>query len=324
MKKYANEPISEPDANSDLVLYYNFNQTSGDVQDHSASNNTGYRYNFGPDGDAWTSSKGIFYLNFEEAKDVTKNYLKNYKAPFKTASGFVNGSSRFKCLQTGTAASPWVQENSVVDNGVTTEFHVDANKENYLTLSTTWDGFANEVKNLKLYQTVELPAGSYEFYAVNGQWEWTPAQTKTVVSTGTSLPDWNDLDTQALASSYCGLACKFMLTEPTSVNLGLVSNQKGQKCHAIAQFYLISNGFHYINADGGTAIKELQPEVSASSRLQAFGGLGSLRIEVTEPQTVKLYSVDGQLHWSGYVEHSARIPVPKGIYVIEQQKVVVR
>ena len=325
MKNYANGPISEPEANTDVVLYYNFNQSTGDVVDHSASNNSGKRTNFGPDGDAWTSSKGIFYLNFEEDKDVTKQYLKNYKAPFKTASGFVNGTTRFKRLQTGTEASPWIQENSVVANGVTTEFHVDANKGNYLTLSTTWDGFAAEVQNLKLYQPVELPAGSYTLYALPGEWEWYPSATKTVVSTGPSLPNWSDTD-KALAASYCGIGCKFTLAEPTTVNIGFVSNQSSQKCNAIKEIVLMSSGFHIIDANGGseTALKELRPEVSASNRLQAIGGLGSLSIAVTEPQYVRVFDTAGRLVWSAFVEKDASVSLPAGIYVTAGQKAIVR
>lgn len=263
IKGYANAPVSEPEANTNLALYYTFNQSAGNVEDHSASNLTGQRNNFGPDGDAWTSSKGIFFLNFEEAADITKNYLKNYKAPFITTTGTVNttNSSRFKKLQTGTTRSPWVQENSVVSDGITTEFYVDGNKENYLTLSTKWDSFADQVQDLKLYQTVELPAGAYEWYALPGSYEWTPVSTKTVVAEGTGLPDWNSIDTEAIASSYSGLSCKFTLLKPTTVSLGVVSSQKGQSCHAINQFALTSSGFTIIlpgdvNSDGTVDITD--------------------------------------------------------------------
>lgn len=326
VQQYCNASISEPAANSDLVFYADFNQGSGDVIDKSASGLSGKRNNFGPDGDSWTSSKGIFHLNFEEAKDVAKDYLKNYKAPFKTASGYVNGNSRFKRLQTGTTASPWVQENSVEADGITTEFYVDANKNNYLTLSTKWDGFADEVQSLKLYQPVTLPPGSYELYAYTDRTtEWVPSQTKTVVSTGTSLPDWNDLDTEALASSYCGLACKFLLKETTTVNIGLVSNQKGQACHTISQFYLLASGFTVITpTTPGDAIGEVYSEASATATLQARGGLNSIAILAAEPQYVNINAIGGQLIWSGFVEHEANIRVPSGIYIVNGQKVIVK
>ena len=326
IKSYANAPISEPAANTNLVLYYDFNQSSGDVADHSTSNLIGKRNNFGPDGDSWTSSKGIFFLNFEEAQDVTSKYLKNYKAPFYTASGTVNSSnnSRFKKLQTGVTRSPWVQENSVAGDGVTTEFHVDGNKENYLTLSTTWDGFANQVQNLKLYQTVELPAGAYEFYALQGSWEWKPITTKTVVAAGTGLPDWNDLDTQAIASSYSGLACKFTLLEPTTVSIGLVSNQSGTSCHAINKFVLTSSGFTLIDAIDDPVINDADYEYTATGTLQAIGGLGVIRIFVEEPQDVDIFDLSGKCIWSGFITQQATIPARKGLYTVKTQKVLVR
>ena len=326
VKSYANAPISEPTSNTNLVLYYDFNQSSGNVEDHSASNLVGQRNNFGPDGDSWTSSKGIFFLNFEEALDVTSKYLKNYKAPFSTTSGGVNSANttRFKKLQTGTTRSPWVQENSVAGDGVTTEFYVDGNKDNYLTLSTKWDNFADQVQNLKLYQTIELPAGAYELYAVQGSWEWTPISTKTVVAAGTGLPDWNDIDTEAIASSYSGLSCKFTLLEPTTVSIGLVSNQKGQACHAINKFALMSSGFTIIDAIDQPVINDADYEFTAEGTLQAIGGLGVIRIIVDEPQYVEVFDLSGKCIWSEFVTRQATIPARKGLYTVRSQKVIVR
>lgn len=322
----ANQPIIEPETTANLVLYYDFNQSSGNVLDKSLSKLTGVRNNFGPDGDAWTSSKGIFYLNFDEAEEVTSKYLKNYQAPFITATGTVNSSNstRFKRLQTGTTRSPWVQENSVDNGGVTTEFHVDGNKSNYLTLATKWDGFADQVNNLKLYQTIELPAGAYEFYALPGNFEWVPSSTKTAVALGTGLPDWNDLANEAIAANYCGTACKFILTEPTSVSLGLVSIQKGQACHAIQKFALTSSGFSLINAGEEVGIGEVTYDVSASNSLQANGGLGRIFINATTPQFVNVHNMSGQLIWSSFVEKDASLPVPAGIYIVSGQKVLVK
>lgn len=49
-----------------LKLYYNFNQTSGNVKDQVSGKVLGIRSNnFGPDGDSWTDSKGVFALCFE-------------------------------------------------------------------------------------------------------------------------------------------------------------------------------------------------------------------------------------------------------------------
>lgn len=64
---YSNSPILEVMSSIDdgaLKLYYDFNQTSGDVIDGSGNNLTGVRTNFGPDGDAWVDTKGVFSLNY--------------------------------------------------------------------------------------------------------------------------------------------------------------------------------------------------------------------------------------------------------------------
>ncbi len=325
VKQYANGPISEPATNSRLLLYYDFNQHSGDVVDKSSSNITGVRNNFGPDGDAWSSSRGIFYLNFDDnSTNVTSRYLKNYKAPFTTASGYVNGTGRFKRLATGTTASPWIQENSVETDGVTTEFHVDANKSNFLTLTTTWDGFASEVKNLKLYQVVELPAGAYELTTMSSK-EWNPAATYMVASIGEGLPDYTDLSSKALAYAVCGMPCQFILTEPTKVSLGLVSNQSGKTCHTIETFILMTTPVSVINADGDDAIEEIEAsEASATPTLQAAGGLGCIILQSTEPQHVDVHNLGGQLVWSSYIEGRATVRVPAGIYVVGGHKVIVK
>ena len=49
-------------------MYYNFNQTSGNVTDQTGNGYTGIRSGFGPDGDAWGLSKGVFSLYIGEKK----------------------------------------------------------------------------------------------------------------------------------------------------------------------------------------------------------------------------------------------------------------
>lgn len=64
---YSNSPILDVMSSLDegaLKLYYDFNQSSGDAIDRSGNNLTGVRSGFGPDGDAWVDSKGVFSLNF--------------------------------------------------------------------------------------------------------------------------------------------------------------------------------------------------------------------------------------------------------------------
>ena len=63
VKAYANAPIADVAkamADDKLALYYDFNQSSGNVNDRTSNANLGIRSGFGPDGDAWPSSLGVF------------------------------------------------------------------------------------------------------------------------------------------------------------------------------------------------------------------------------------------------------------------------
>ena len=50
--------------NLGLMVYYRFNQNTGNVMDATSNNATGVRHNFGPDGDSWVDSKGVFALDY--------------------------------------------------------------------------------------------------------------------------------------------------------------------------------------------------------------------------------------------------------------------
>lgn len=315
---YANAPIEDPSSESSLVLYYDFNQTSGDVIDRKGSKD-GVRSNFGPDGDAWSDSKGIFFLDYTaDAKDVTASYLKNYKAAFTTGSGNVNTISRFRKLGT-----PWIQENSVVNGNIITEFHVDTNKGSALTLSTTWDSFASGVTNLKLYQTTTLPAGAYQLSTTTNH-ETAPASNFLVVAEGTGLPDYKNIGT-SLGYAKGNEKCHFILTSETPVSVGILSNQSGQSCHTVGQFKLLQMPFSVIEAgeiiDG---VEQVKNEVNVTPTLQAYGGLGCILVSVDEPQHVEIFDLSGKLIWSEFVISQANISARKGLYIVNRQKVVVR
>ena len=79
VQRYAVAPIAEANMksalNSGLQVYYNFNQHDGiDIADQSGRGVTAHRSNFGPGGDAWTPSKGVFALDFgaPAAEDVSE------------------------------------------------------------------------------------------------------------------------------------------------------------------------------------------------------------------------------------------------------------
>lgn len=82
------EYISGSHVNYHLLLYYPFNQTGGDVQDITSNGNTGLRSGFGPDGDAWDLSKGVFCLNFgQKQDDVIIDGIEAVSAPGESLNG---------------------------------------------------------------------------------------------------------------------------------------------------------------------------------------------------------------------------------------------
>ena len=178
---------------------------------------------------------------------------------------------------------------------------------------------------MKLYQTVTLPEGVYEFSAKRGSWEWNnPSGVNLVAAEGTGLPDYANLATEALGYSTCGSACTFIVEKEGPVTLGLVTNQSGQTCHTIQAFTLKKKDYTFKEADAPVGIHEAENEVVASVKLQTYGGLGSIRIITSEPQRVDIFDLGGRLVWSEFVEYDAFVPVRKGVYVVGHQKVMVR
>ena len=246
LRSYANEPIADvPGAEADnkLVLYYNFNRSGGDVKDATSNANHGVRTAFGPDGDAWGLSKGVFCLNLDEGsmEDITAQYLTNYRKPFADDGTCVNGN-----LATRTfAITKWTTAATAYDGSITTGAHVDRGKDACFTVTTAWDGFADKITDHTVYQTVTLPAGYYTFTAqYDDTYEGQCGGTCLVAAKGNTLPVTDNLS-QALA--YTAMKGKstakenhvsFLLSEETTVSLGLLVNMSGQNCMTLQQFAL--------------------------------------------------------------------------------------
>ena len=259
IQSYANAPIADVETavkEDKLAVYYNFNQSGGDVIDHSGNKNNGVRQGFGPDGDSWGLSKGVFCLNFEKApnaKNVSSTYLKNYKTPFKTDGNKVvnpNQKPRF------AAIADWTLENATVKDGTTTSVHVDKNKGSSFTYTSGWDAFTT-MSNHKAFQTVTLPAGCYEFVANYGRYESHCGNSYVAVAAGKTLPNTSDM-ADALASKAMqpgSSAVKsnsviFILSEETEVSMGLVINMGGKSCCTLNDFQLLKVDYEEIKADG--------------------------------------------------------------------------
>lgn len=251
MAQYANRPLhlSEMEGlekTHALQLYYDFNQSGGDVQDRSSAQRHARRDNFGPDGDAWGLSLGVFSLDLTQpSADLSDSHLPAaHQKPFAATDETVNASSpkRFLAFKADTQGQQWIIENTAIADSVRTGVHVDRNKESALTVTTQWDGFASSLHNHKLYTRLTLPAGRYEFSVNHGAGRHT-GNSQLIVAQGKAMPDWPPAegDTKLLIDSAPlseGRLC-FTLERTTDIALGINFNLQGSTCIPINSFSLI-------------------------------------------------------------------------------------
>jgi hypothetical protein len=173
-----------------------------------------------------------FYVQVVEEKipyyaNIT-NMLKNPGAPF--IKGDMVHDNRFY------AAADWIANAAAAANG-----NVDNLKSNSLTM-WTWGGYSplTDIVNGKLYQTVELEAGTYRFDAFAYSTSNAINKAYVAVAAGNDLPDIDNVS-QALASvpvpagvtegsaSKPTLSVEFTITEKTNVSLGFLGNINSQQ-----------------------------------------------------------------------------------------------
>lgn len=312
-----------------LVLYCPFNQNSGDVQDLTANQNNGRREGFGPDGDAWSSSKGIFWLNFNERKveDVSELYLTNYKAPFLHAASPFYTDPIFNyqnyALETQTDQSGWVLEN-MVEEGVPTGFHVTNSDYNLNMVVEAGRGFATELPNHKVYQTVDLPAGFYQFSVTFGPFSKF-LTSYLVVNKGTGLPDVDKLGDAIVADDIANGKVAFQLTEPATVSLGVLVDWRDPDnwgCGTISRFTLAEVPYDEMDSNGETATG-LEEEVASVPDVKVRAVHGGLYLSSDEPQMVAVHTVDGACVFREKIVGTRPVPLRPGIYIVNKMKVLV-
>ncbi len=293
-----NEPIENPATQDGLLLYYDFNQSGGNVIDRTGRGNDGVRSGFGPDGDAWGLSKGVFSLSAESSgysDNITADYLTNYRAAFSYNAGKqINPSvsNRFFELK------GWKIENAVTSGNITTGAHVDAEKDYCMTFTTIWDGFST-LSNHKVYQTITLPAGAYSFTAkYHSKWEGQCGNSYLAVNDGPNFPGTASIE-DALAyvkmthKDYTSSnSVKFNLEEESEVSLGLIVNMNEKICMTIESFILERENTEYLEADGG--LTSVEPVVESFEREydDAIYDLQGRR--VIEPQQGCIYIKNGK------------------------------
>lgn len=232
LQQYCNAPVQDVAAAEQkdaLLLYYSFNQSGGDVQDLSSNGHTGRRENFGPDGDAWGISTGVFCQNFETPlTDISDGLLPPAVRPFATTGASVNvkDAKRFVEFKADGTPAGWHVENFVTNDSIRTGVHVDRNKEDALCVFTGWDGFARTLTNHKLYSTVTLPAGKYEFEVVPVR-GMVSGGSYLVVAAGKGLPDTENLGTSLASSPLSAERLSFILDKEREVSLGVLFNMQG-------------------------------------------------------------------------------------------------
>ena len=245
LSAYSNQHINDVQAaqtDDMLLLYYDFNQSGGNVIDRTNSACHAQRIGFGPDGDAWNTALGVFTLDIEAPMhgDISADYLTNYKNPFITAGGTVNPnySSRFLRLAMRTARSKWQEANAITSGNITTGAHIDTEHKSDITFETQWSGFATPLLDYRLWQAVTLPAGKYRF-SVTFSDSNEAQNSRLVVHEGRSMV--SDKKCEELALAWCKLvdgSLDFLLTEETTVSLGIIVNLTGQASFGIHAFKL--------------------------------------------------------------------------------------
>ena len=310
IQQYANAPITDvakAEAEDKLVLYYDFNQNGGNVQDRTTNGYHGVRTNFGPDGDAWGLSKGVFSLNFGEAstKDITADYLTNYKKSFKDTGKCVNPNLSSRAF----GLKGWILENAVTNGNITTGAHIDHGKNDCLTVTTGWDQFAATISDHKVFQTITLPAGYYTFMTeYDTTYEGQCGGSYRVVAKGNTLPTTENLN-EALAYTAMkqkGLkneAASFALSEETTVSLGLLVNMNGNLCMTIQRFTLTQS-----------------PMIIIGTTEEIPAGIENTTLDHAATASKGIYDLMGrQLSTGNNTEALA-----PGVYIIDGRKVVVK
>ncbi|MBQ5730132.1 MAG: DUF5013 domain-containing protein, partial [Bacteroidaceae bacterium] len=320
--EYANAPIEDVKAAESahkLALYYQFNQSSGDVLDATSNANNGVRSGFGPEGDAWSSSLGAFCLSMTELEDITADYLKNYKKPFLHTGTSVNPSVKIcMALQQKTEQSPWIIENPVVKGKVTTGFYVNTNEGDALALTLKEYNFEAEVADHKLYQAITLPAGHYIF-GVKQKAAIEDEGSYIVVAEGNSIPDTENIAEALASAKFSEGEVSFTVTKETTVSVGLLMNTRGNNNLIIENFFIAKK---ITNDDFTWTDIENVGEEQSVIKVNVRGS--EVEFCTESARRVTVYNVYGAVVADEVVDGVLRLSLPRGIYLIEGTKFIVR
>lgn len=258
LARYANAPVAEPQRMKQehgLMVYYDFNQSGGAVIDRLTGQGLGIRHGFGPDGDAWGASKGVFCLDVAcPFTDLSEQILPQHQRPFASGKTSVNikNAKRFRTFdQKETVklkpeesqaseylqADRWIIENAVDNDSIVTGMYVDKNKGDALCVYTGWDSFAPALENHKMYCRIRLPRGKYEFSFIPAQ-GISAGASKMAVALGEQMPDFDQPDALLASCPVSDRRLSFVLEQESVVSLGFLFQMSGRSGVAIDRIFL--------------------------------------------------------------------------------------
>lgn len=330
IRSYCNQPIENVDSAEkadNLVLYYDFNQDSGNATDLTSGHHDGIRSGFGPDGDAWSGSIGVFTLNLDEtapeSEDVTGRYLTNYAKPFLNNGQSINGKYRdYYGLLTDSEKSTWQTANSVTKGNITTGFFIDKGT-NTLCLRTQYAYFGDTLLNHKAFETVTLPAGVYDLSAATTINNLSVNSTLYLMAAeGDSLPNFFEASAALSKTDLSeGNSIEFMVLRDTEVSLGFLANMTGYNTIGFSSLKLIRHPLEIYQADGLTGLRDAV-EAGAEPTVKPISG--GVRIYSADIRRTRIYTADGKLMFDEMMSGTKRIALPKGIYIVNGVKVAVK
>lgn len=320
-----NKPVDNPAETDNLCVYYDFNQNGGDVIDRTGKGRDAKRVNFGPDGDAWIISPGVFTLDLEgdmTRTDISSTYLTNYKTPFLTGDREVlEKREGAKELLTQSDKSTWVYDSpQIIDDKNINTAYVDPD---YKWLAISTDYSPGKIINQRLYQTVTLPQGHYVF-SVDAGYSFYPKSSRLVACYGDTIVRNETLD-DALAS--CLLSEKKniefdVIKDNTEVSLGLIVNID-EDCRGMTfrSFKLTQVSLTSQTADG---ISDAYDALDKGHIGNFTGESGAIRIVSDKTIEVKIYNELGQCVFNEFFSGNKRIPMAPGLYIANGVKVLVK
>ena len=252
--------------------------------------------------------------------------MTNYEAPFLHAETpfYTDPIAQYQNyeLETETEKSGWVLE-YIAQGTAPTGFHVTDKEYNYNMVVEAGRGFASEIPNHKVYQTVELPAGFYQFGVTFGAY-YKFLTSYLVVNKGKGLPDVDKLDEALVAEDIANGKVSFQLSEPTTVSLGILVDWRDPSnwgCGTVSRFSLSEIPYDEIDANGETTAVEGLAPVADDVKVRAVKG--GLYLSSDVPQRVTVHTLGGVCVFAGEVAGTRPVPLKTGVYIVNKMKIVV-